>query len=176
MYNCLSVLIPSCPAYKRPSANHLIVLLLFVRTIKSTQLSIYWTQVDSLVDYSQSLLICSCPPCDNNARSMGTKGRMRLLWEKRDACVGNEWDSSGLWANMQGRPDVFTGLLYYLECIYVSMMHGRNDQCATKGLVYCTKSGRITSCTSSIPTTITNHYLRSQSPDMGAQVQESDKG
>ncbi len=49
------------------------------------------------------------------------------MWEKRDACAGNEWDSSGLWANVQGRPDVFTGLLYYSECIYVSMMHGRND-------------------------------------------------
>ena len=34
--NCLSILILSCLAYKRPSANHLIVLLLFVKTIKST--------------------------------------------------------------------------------------------------------------------------------------------
>ncbi len=49
------------------------------------------------------------------------------VWEKRDARAGNEWDSSGLWANARGRPDVFTGLLYYSECIYVSMIHGRND-------------------------------------------------
>ena len=50
-----------------------------------------------------------------------------FVWEKRDVHAGNEWDSSGLWANARGRPDVFTGLLYYLECIYVSMMHGRID-------------------------------------------------
>src|SRR5258707_7195686 len=49
------------------------------------------------------------------------------VWEKRDAHAGNEWDSSGLWANARGHPDVFTGLLYYSEYIYVSMMHGRND-------------------------------------------------
>ncbi len=39
----------------------------------------------------------------------------RLLWEKRDARAGNEWDSGGLWANARGRPDVFTCFMYYLE-------------------------------------------------------------
>ena len=53
----------------------------------------------------------------------------KLMWEKRDVHVGNKWDSSWLWANMQGHSNVFTGLLYYLECIYVSMMHGRNNWC-----------------------------------------------
>src|SRR5713226_5001894 len=36
-----------------------------------------------------------------------------FVWEKHDACAGNEWDSSGLWANVQGHPDVFTGLLTF---------------------------------------------------------------
>ena len=31
-----------------------------------------------------------------------------LLWEKHDAHAGNKWDSSGLWANVRGCPDVFT--------------------------------------------------------------------
>ncbi len=48
-----------------------------------------------------------------------------LLWEKHDACAGNEWDSSGLWANTWGRPNVFTCFMYYLEWIGVSMMNGR---------------------------------------------------
>ena len=51
---------------------------------------------------------------------------MYILWEKRDAHVGNKWDSSGLWVGKRVRvPKVFTCLLYYSECMYVNMMHGR---------------------------------------------------
>jgi hypothetical protein len=31
----------------------------------------------------------------------------------------------GEWANARGRPDVFTCFIYYLECIYVSVVNGR---------------------------------------------------
>ncbi len=48
-----------------------------------------------------------------------------VLWEKRDARAGNEWDSGGLWANARGRPNVITCYLCYSECMDVSMMHGR---------------------------------------------------
>src|SRR5258708_1342488 len=91
---------------------------------------IIWKVAGELVSPKNITVGSKSPSGVRNATFHSSPSLMRTLlylWEKCDAHAGNEWDSSGLWANAQGHPDVFTGLLYYSECIYVSMMHGRND-------------------------------------------------